>query len=423
MITQRMWLVCVVLAFGLWETAQACGGGLEGPGGTTLPPRSTFSTQPPINAQTVPPAAGFGPIKDCNNDLSCGFDKPCCWQNAKPPRDSLEYVTDDGTSPNFKSYYPTASSAPTGRYLTTIGEPRTPATSTAQFYSCPIPCTDGLTNVTLRYWQTSGVVLQVCKHAVGDPGPPTDCRILPATSQGGTPYTVQLPPGQNWEVVLLSTNFGQTREQEDHVGFDDISVQAACCRPVTGPDPLCCHFDQGNTCQYTSTGGKPIQAQQKPIGNMDTGIFKPAEGSGYGGTVLNPGESTMLASAPLNNPAARQVKFKYYDGTEGMVVKCCVNDPNNCPFQNQPTVTKASRQWQEATCPVDQNTRQVFFVAQNNKNNIGAAGFDSIRAVDGNGQSLCERGGGPGGPGGPEGPGGPGGPGGPSGSSGSGVFD
>lgn len=40
--------------------------------------------------------------------------------------------------------------------------------------------------------------------------------------------------------------------------------------------------------------------------------------SGYAGVVLNPGESAQLGSQPVAATSAKQLKFKYYDATEGI---------------------------------------------------------------------------------------------------------
>lgn len=29
---------------------------------------------------------------DSVNDLNCNFNSPCCWKNAKPPHDSMEWI-------------------------------------------------------------------------------------------------------------------------------------------------------------------------------------------------------------------------------------------------------------------------------------------------------------------------------------------
>jgi len=105
---------------------------------------------------------------------------------------------------------------------------------------------------------------------------------------------------------------------------------------------------------------------------------------------VNPGQTAVLASPSfsLNQPA--KLQFQYFEATEGLVLRNCVNDLNTCTDVSNPHVSVADRNWQQAQLDIPQGSSQVInLVAVNSGKNLGAVGIDAVTVVDSTGANQC----------------------------------
>lgn len=116
---------------------------------------------------------------------------------------------------------------------------------------------------------------------------------------------------------------------------------------------------------------KPFIVTSGVTGNRDTGVQAPMAGSSkYLGADLNPGEKVVLASSPIEVAVRRKLRFYYFEATQGMSLKVCVNDINNCIWQSNTDVVPQDRNWQMAEIPLSPGTNKVWFSSQNTINPI-----------------------------------------------------
>lgn len=343
------------------------------------------------------------------DELACNFESGgCCWSNASPPTDQLDWmlVTGAPEPAKLKSSFGTET-APSGTALGAGSEAAASDGSSqqAQLYSCPIQCAEGPITVSFKHWATKDVTIQVCEEQ--DPsGPPTSCQTIPAAS--GQSSSVQLPQGQNVRLVIIANGF--TSKTGSVALIDDISVQFQQCittttatttttSPVTTIPPavckaLSCNFEQANTCSYTNAqgagGNKQWAAVKTPFENLLTGIKYAAEGNYVSAVYLNPGDSAVM-STNVNFPAGYIVQFQGYRATEGMDLLACCDTLSNCPYSATTSVQRSDyRTWKSATVTCPAGTQKVLFQAKNQGQNFGAAGLDNIQVLSQVGSSpLC----------------------------------
>jgi hypothetical protein len=362
---------------------------------------------------TTAPYSGNGdsPV-DTGDQLNCDFESGgCCWSNANPPTDQLDWVTVSGPSEpaKVKSSFGT-DTAPTPTALGVGSETSASDGSAqqAQLYSCPIACSEGSITVSLKHWQSKDVTIQVCEEQ--DPaGPPSNCKSLPTTS--GNADSVSLPGGQNVRLVIVANGF--TTKTGSVAIIDDINVQFSQCVTTTTSTTteatttttvtqastvapavcksLTCNFEQANLCSYTNSGGsKQWAAVTAPFQNRLTGINAAAEGKYMNAVYLNPGDTAVM-STNVNFPAGYIVQFQGYRATEGVDLMACCDTVSNCPYSTTSSVQVSDyRSWKQATVTCPQGTSKVLFQAKNSGTNFGAAGLDNIQVVSQVGSSpLC----------------------------------
>jgi len=360
-------------------------------------------------------SGGDHPV-ETGDELNCNSESGgCCWSNASPPADQLDFVTVSGPPEpkKLQSSFGT-NTGPTGTALGVGSETSASDGSAqqAQLYSCPITCAEGDITVTLKHWQSKDVTLQVCTEQ--DPaGPPANCQPLPATS--GNADSVKLPGGENVRVVIVANGF--TAKGGSVAMVDDITVTSTKCvttttsttttTVVTTAAPpaattlapavckaLACNFEQGNTCSYTNAaaagGTKQWAATTAPFQNALTGIKTAAEGTKMAAVYLNPGDSAAMSTS-VNFPAGYIVQFQGYRATEGVDLLACCDSASNCPYSTTNKVQVSDyRQWKQATVTCPAGTQQVLFLAKNTGQNYGAVGLDNIQVISTVGSSpLC----------------------------------
>jgi hypothetical protein len=348
------------------------------------------------------------------DELACNFENGgCCWNNANPPTDQLDYVLVSGApEPNkLKSSFGTTT-APSGTALGVGSETAASDGSSqqAQLYSCPIECADGNVQITLKHWQSKDVTIQVCEEQ--DPaGPLASCQSLPTTS--GNADSVTLPGGSNVRLVIVASGF--TTKTGSVALIDDITVKFTQCVTTTTTTTtvtttvattaattiapavckaITCNFEAGNTCSYANAanmgGTKQWAATQAPFQNLLTGIKYAAEGKYMDAVYLNPGDSAVMATN-VNFPAGYIIQFQGYRATEGVDLNACCDTTSNCPYSSTRNVQVTDyRSWKSATVTCPAGTKQVLFQAKNSGSNFGAVGLDNIQVLSQVGASpLC----------------------------------
>jgi len=363
---------------------------------------------------TTAPYSGNGdsPV-NTGDELNCDFESGgCCWNNAAPPTDQVDWVTVSG-APELKKMQSSfgTQNLPSGNALG-AGTETSSADGTAQqaqLYSCPIACSDGQVTVSVKHWATKDVTIQVCQED-NPAGPPSNCQTLPPTNNGNAD-SVSLPGGPNARLVIIANGF--TVKSGSVAMIDDISVQFTQCfsttttqatttttlPPVTTIAPatcsaLKCNFEKVSTCSYTNAqstaGGKAWAAKSGPFENPLTGINKAAEGTYMAAVFLRSGEQAVM-STNVDFPSGYILSFYGYRATEGIDLSACCGDSNNCPYSTTNQVQVSDyRSWKTATVTCPPGTTKVLFKAKNSGSNQGAAGLDNIQVLaQGSNTAVC----------------------------------
>lgn len=355
-------------------------------------------------------------------DLKCDFSGPCCWKNAKPPFDTMEWVKGSGEvdADKFQKNFDT-SSTPSGNFLLTAADGAAGPADKAEFMSCTIPCAGDSVKVTVKHWQSSGVKIQVCEVAKSDPNTLLGCQDLPAKGPG--PDTVTLPPGENINIAIVAYNLvakgGNVAIIQDiNVDYppcgsstapaDSTPVSEGATTPPAGSTPapgrdtaecqkIACNFEDG-TCKYVPGAGSGkgkdqpwTQAGPGPFKNPATGVGKSADNSRYAAAYLKPGESAYMESEGNTFDTDKQIKFQEYKATEGISLKACCDTMQGCSYDSGKKVEKGDfRQWYQGGVTCKQGTQKVIFLAENTGNNEGGVGIDNVQVFDASGgQQLC----------------------------------
>jgi len=346
------------------------------------------------NPVTPTPYTSSGDLVTQNcNDLSCTFDSGCCWSNANPPTDQLDWVTVSGQPEPAKMQSSFGSQTmPTGnKWLgdaTETGNEGSP--QTAQLYSCLIQCTGSVT-VNLNQWHTRDITMQVCQEDTLN-GPPENCQPL---LNNGQADSATLPGGSQKRLVIVANGF--TLPGGSVAMIDNVKVTCSPCNSVTQPPAgnpcgkITCNFEGGNPCSYTNARGgdggtKSWEVVQSPYKNPLTGIPTAAEGNSFAGSYLAPHDTAVLTT-DISYPQNYIVKFFGYRATEGIDLLACCGGANSCPYSTTNQVQISDfRSWKPATITCPQGTNKVLFVARNTGKNVGAVGLDNIQLLVPSGQ-------------------------------------
>ncbi|KFD61632.1 hypothetical protein M514_06970 [Trichuris suis] len=357
-------------------------------------------------------SANGGPVTG-PDQMRCDFESSCCWQNNKPPLDKLEWnVMEGSVDPQAFNRAFGTSSTPSGRFLGVVSA-ATDSSDEAQFHSCSIACTEEPVKVSLRHWTTDGVKLQVCTREAffdnPENAPLLNCQELPRSSSPG-PTTVELAPGEFFDVVIVAYNFVG---QMGAAAIDDIQVDFVPCQVTSEPETtesvepesetpaaagdecskLVCDFE-GNFCSYVNSGNgvsltngmvgsgtssnnwETVQGRYR---NPLTGLNNAASGTYYAATYLCPNKKAVL-SAESELAEERVIRFNYYKATQGIqLIGCCGPNADVCTFKTPIDVEVGDRVWKvgNMVCPAGPN--KVTFTAVNSGANQGAVGLDDIK--------------------------------------------
>ncbi|KHJ44744.1 hypothetical protein D918_04979 [Trichuris suis] len=387
---------------------------LEGPGRHPMIVAVSATVLIPISRGDLSPNdyTNGGPVTG-PDQMRCDFESSCCWQNNKPPLDKLEWnVMEGSVDPQAFNRAFGTSSTPSGRFLGVVSA-ATDSSDEAQFHSCSIACTEEPVKVSLRHWTTDGVKLQVCTREAffdnPENAPLLNCQELPRSSSPG-PTTVELAPGEFFDVVIVAYNFVG---QMGAAAIDDIQVDFVPCQVTSEPETtesvepesetpaaagdecskLVCDFE-GNFCSYVNSGNgvsltngmvgsgtssnnwETVQGRYR---NPLTGLNNAASGTYYAATYLCPNKKAVL-SAESELAEERVIRFNYYKATQGIqLIGCCGPNADVCTFKTPIDVEVGDRVWKvgNMVCPAGPN--KVTFTAVNSGANQGAVGLDDIK--------------------------------------------
>ena len=73
----------------------------------------------------------------------------------------------------------------------------------------------------------------------------------------------------------------------------------------------------------------------------------------------------MFESESFSVSGPAELEFDVFEAVNDMVVKACVNSPNNCPWTSQKRVTPSDLKWQKGKIPLQQGDSKVIFIAEN----------------------------------------------------------
>lgn len=103
---------------------------------------------------TTSPYNGNDNPVETGNELNCDFESGgCCWSNASPPSDQLDYVLVQGPTEAKKMQSSFGTQSPPSGSAIGVGTETAASdgsAQTAQLYSCPITCADGSITVNVR---------------------------------------------------------------------------------------------------------------------------------------------------------------------------------------------------------------------------------------------------------------------------------
>jgi hypothetical protein len=315
----------------------------------------------------------------------------------------------------------------------------------ARFISCNVECADDVVTVSLKHWQSANALLQVCTQESfreDFQAPLLNCQEVPKDSSPG-PYSVTLPPGEAFDIVIVASNVGNGGA----VAIDDVTVDYPPCgvstpavstpppevetTPPATPPPttppvstsppetttaavtttaqtspaattaggdecgnINCDFEDG-ICSYKEAsetgGGENIPGEavgfeqlEGQTGNYVTGILpRPddAESPQYAGTYLRPGENAAMITEGVQLKEDRVVKFSYYEATKDMVLYACIDTVDNCPWDSSNDVTPDDRAWKDGYMTLPKETKSLIFYLDDQGTNQGGAGIDDIELL------------------------------------------
>lgn len=81
------------------------------------------------------------------------------------------------------------------------------------------------------------------------------------------------------------------------------------------------------------------------------------------GVSLKPGESATIASAPVSFTSTQNLLVKYYEATDGIVLKGCSNDESNCQDISNLGIKSSDKAWRSGDYPVTSDTKQVILIS------------------------------------------------------------
>lgn len=81
------------------------------------------------------------------------------------------------------------------------------------------------------------------------------------------------------------------------------------------------------------------------------------------GTEINPGEKAVLQSSPVNFDTDKSLQVRYFEATDGLVLKACSNDESNCSPLSNPGIKVTDKTWATNTWPIPKGTNKVEMIS------------------------------------------------------------
>jgi len=288
------------------------------------------------------------------------------------------------------------------------------------FESCSIACADGNIDVQFRYWVTAGVTLRVCTRDAffGDTDALANCHNVQTSKQSGLAKAT-VPGGQLITLDVVATSFtsdtgsvaivdrinvsfkacpigGHTTPKPQTTGAASTGAQTTTVPPTANDDlsincpALRCTFDQDTMCGFKeyrlirssaaeTAATKGFAVRRGRFDNLLTGATEPKDGGAYAAAYLYAQDSVSLQSDLFKISEPRILHFNGYIAAQGVRIKVCLDNDNNCPFISSSDVKIPDRRkWKSFNILLPKGTKQVFIVAENTGFNQGAVALDNI---------------------------------------------
>lgn len=371
---------------------------------------------------------GGGPVRT-GDELSTDFSAPSCWSNTGKAKLQWKSAHNQPETKKLQYYFNTGN-GPDNDYVVAFSRSKIQPNDYAQFESCSISCASGPVKVSLKYWMSQGVILEVCHREVFfEDGEPGDCQKLPAQSQPG-PVKLSLNVKELSAVVIRASNF--IDDSGSVAMIDDMEIDYKPCEETTvvyttaktttpsalvtrvtpgGPGGgglsstsstsaefdnaetcrnIVCSFDQ-SMCSYknlqfqkTSANVRQFSVQHGRFRNLLTGIREGPQGAQDGYTaayLLRQEIAGIESSGQLDLQDDRVLQGYLYEATHGMTTRLCLNDQFNCPYKTEGVIQKNERKWKLMYWPIPKGTKKILLIAENKGTNEGAVGLSSLRLL------------------------------------------
>lgn len=342
------------------------------------------------------------------SDLNCDFSAACCWKDGSTG--SVNWQTANGTPENakLKKNFGTTT-APNPPWLVAASEKS--SSDDARFVSCPVPCTTGNVQITLKRWVSPNAKIQVCLSPDGG-ATLQNCQALSGGSPGPSTATFnQITSPTN--IVIDATTFTQSSGSvamiDDIVGNFDVcqtttstTTAATTTTAAMATTPVVCtsvkcNFESGDSCSYkdlSSSGAGGANKQWTVVSgnfqNPASGVRGAGEGQKYAAVYLFPGDSAAMQS-DVNFNQDFVVRFLAYKATEGINFQACCDSIDNCRYSTGKAVQVSDfNRWKTVSMMCPKGTKKVVFYASNDRQNKnqGAVGLDNIQVFASSGGSA-----------------------------------
>jgi hypothetical protein len=365
-----------------------------------------------------------GPVKG-GDDLECKSGQVCCWSNSdKSSSTTMKWQSAKGaTDPSKMQSSFNTQKAPDDNYLVAYSDKARGPNERALFESCSIACAEGNVEITFRYWATAGVQLQVCNRDAffGDTDTLSNCRPIQTNGKQTGTAKATVPGGQLQTLDLVASSF--TNDQGSVVIIDRINVSFKPCSvgantqkpqtkapkantpapsaaaatttastsnddPSTNCPALQCSFDQDFMCGFREYQVSRANAVNPTKGfavrhgrfeNLLTGVAEPRDQGAYAAAYLFPDDSASLQTSDLKISSPRILRFNGYVAAQGLRLKICLDNDNNCPLITSSDVKVTDRKrWKTYNVVLPKGTNRVYIIAENTGTNQGAVGIDNV---------------------------------------------
>uniref|UniRef100_A0A915JWR2 Uncharacterized protein n=1 Tax=Romanomermis culicivorax TaxID=13658 RepID=A0A915JWR2_ROMCU len=389
-----MKLLIVIITLGFSTTADGCGSKqpvTDAPASDNDAVKNALGDKVNISPYDE---SGYKGTASSADDLKCDFSSSCCWKNAVPPVDQLQWNKGSGQvdADKFNKAFST-STLPNGDFLLIAVNDPAGGSDKGVLYSCTIPCGQDVT-LKATTWATSGVNIKACTSTSGDGSSETNCQ--PLSGSNGQPATATFSGQQsNTNLVILADGFTNPSSMAI---VDDISAQYTPCgsssaaATTAAPDSgagckeVTCDFNN-DLCTYTPGAASTSQwetAGPQTYKNPATGVRPSPDKSKFAGCYLKPGGKCSLEkTTSLFAGGPKTVRWQEYKATEGINFKACCDKIEGCNYESGTKVVKQDfGQWYQGGISCPQGTQKIIYYAENTGQNEGGVGLDNVKVFN-----------------------------------------